>query len=422
MSLNDRIPLYTVSSRLKFIILAFSFAFFTSCIKDKKDTIRFSSWQSNPSEKRLTDSLLHYFSGKYPEYNVKFELIPGNYSEKIQLMLGTHSAPQVFYIKDFVAPSYLRYDVLQPLNEFIDKDTSFNIADFYPQFLKAYTKDGKIYGIPKDFGCFVLFYNEDMFKEAGLNEPPKDWAELEAFSEKLTRDTNGDGKTDQYGIVVEPSIDKLMPFVFQNMGSFQDEDGNLTLNTPEFQGAVEYYYGLYKKKIATIPTDVSMNNTEEVFGRKRAAMVISGGWFVPQLKDQYSDVNYRVAFLPKGKQLATIAFTVSYSSPKENPLKVESWKLISYLTGKEGMKLWTSTGIAMPTRKSVAEQLDYVSHPEYKYFMGSVDFAKVFQVDYNERWYSITQSAMQAIFYEKADISQKIKQMENDIRSLKIKK
>jgi multiple sugar transport system substrate-binding protein len=411
-----------INSVLKYIILVFILAMFASCIKDKKNTIRFSSWQSNPSEKRLTDSLLKCFAKKYPEYKVKFELIPGNYSEKIQLMLGTHSAPQVFYIKDFVAPSYLRYDVLQPLNDFIDRDTSFDINDFYPQFLSAFTKNGKIYGLPKDFGCFVLFYNTDMFKAAGLSEPPKDWAELEEFSRKLTKDTNGDGKIDQYGLVVEPSIDKLMPFVFQNMGSFQDKNGNLALNTTEFRGALEYYYGLYKKNIATIPTDVSMNNTEEVFGRKRAAMVISGGWFVPQLKDQYKDVNYKVAFLPEGKQMATIAFTVSYSAPHENPLKEESWKLISYLTGKEGMKVWTSTGIAMPTRKSVAAQLDYINHPEYRYFMGSVDFAKVFQVDYNERWYSIIQSGMQAIFYEKADIPQKLIQMENDIKSLKIKK
>jgi multiple sugar transport system substrate-binding protein len=410
-----------LKNALKYIFLVSFLALITSCIRDKASTIRFSSWQSNPSEKRLTDSLLHCFAKKYPEYKVKFELIPGNYSEKIQLMLGTHSAPQVFYVKDFVAPSYLRYDVLQPLNEYIDRDTSFDKNDFYPQFLNAFTKNGEIYGIPKDFGCYVLFYNIDMFKAAGLSEPPKDWTELEEFSKKLTKDINGDGKTDQYGIVVEPSIDKLMPFVFQNMGSFQDKDGNLTLNKPEFQGALEYYYGLYRKKIATIPTDVSMNNIEEVFGRKRAAMVISGGWFVPQLKDQYKDVNYKVAFLPKGKQMATIAFTVSYSSPKENPLKEESWKLLSYLTGKEGMTVWTSTGIAMPTRKSVASRLDYINHPEYKIFMGSVDFAKVFQVDYNERWFSITQSAMQAIFYERADIPQKLKQMENDIKSLRLK-
>jgi len=411
-----------VRSTLKYIVLAFYLALITNCIKDKKNIIRFSSWQSNPSEKRLTDSLLQSFAKKYPEYKVKFELIPGNYSEKIQLMLGTHSAPQVFYIKDFVAPSYLRYDVLQPLNEYIDRDTSFDIDDFYPQFLNAFKKNGIIYGLPKDFGCFVLFYNEDMFKAAGLSDPPKDWTELEEFSERLTKDINGDGKIDQFGIVIEPSIDKLIPFVFQNNGGFQDTAGNLTLNTPEFMGALKYYYGLYEKGIATIPSEVSMNNTEEVFGRKRAAMVVSGGWFVPQLKDQYKDVNYKVAFLPKGKQMTTIAFTVSYSSPKENSLKEESWNLLSYLTGKEGMKVWTSSGIAMPTRKSVAAQLDYVTHPEYRVFMGSVDFAKVFQVDYNERWYSITQSAMQAIFYEKADIAQKLKQMENDIKTLKIKK
>jgi len=99
-------------SRFLFILLASFLALITSCIKEKGNAIRFSSWQSNPSEKRLTDSLLHCFTEKYPETKVKFELIPGNYTEKIQLMLGTHSAPQIFYIKDWLAPSYLRYDVL----------------------------------------------------------------------------------------------------------------------------------------------------------------------------------------------------------------------------------------------------------------------------------------------------------------------
>ena len=197
---------------LKYLVVFFFLTFFTSCVKDKDNTIRFSSWQSNPSEKRLTDSLLSTFTRKFPESKVKFELIPGNYSEKIQLMLGTHSAPQIFYIKDWLAPSYLRYDVLQPLDDFINKDTSFDKNDFYPQFLDAFTKNGKLYGLPKDFGPFVLFYNEKMFNEAGITEPPKDWKELEEYCRKLTKDTNGDGKIDQYGMVVEPSIDKLMPF------------------------------------------------------------------------------------------------------------------------------------------------------------------------------------------------------------------
>jgi multiple sugar transport system substrate-binding protein len=403
---------------LPVIILLFAAA----CIRDSKNEIRFSSWQSNPAEKRLTDSLLQSFTKKYPGSNVKFELIPGNYSEKIQLMLGTHSAPQIFYIKDWLAPSYMRYDVLQPLNEFIESDTGFHKEDFYPQFLNAFTRNGKLYGLPKDFGAFVLFYNEDMFKAAGITEPPKDWAAFEQACKLLTKDFDKDGRIDQYGFVAEPAIDKLMPFVYQNNGGFQDSAGNLMINTPEFKGALDFYYGLYEKKIATIPTDVSMNNTEEVFGRKRCAMVLSGGWFIPQLKEEFKDVNYKVAYLPKGKQLATIAFTVSYSTAKENPLKKQTWKLMNYLTGKEGMKVWTSTGIAMPTRKSVAIESGYFDHPVYKYFMGSAEFARVFQVDYNERWYSVTQSGLQAIFYEKADIKKTIEQMENDIKPLRIKK
>ena len=391
------------------------------CKKKDDNQIRLSSWQSNPTEKHLLDSTLQQFSKVYPDTKVKFEVIPGNYSEKIQLMLGTHSAPQLFYIKDWLAPSYFQYDVLQPLNEFIDKDPSFDKNDFYPAFLNAFTKNGKIYGIPKDFGPFVLFYNEEMFKEAGLTHPPTNWKELEEYAKILTKDKDGDGKIDQYGFVVEPAIDKLMVYVYQNGGEFEDAHHNLQISNPAFVNAVKYYHGLYKKNYATIPSDVSMNSMEEVFGRKRCAMAISGGWFVPQLKDQFKDVKYKVAFLPKGKEMATIAFTVSYSMPRETTHKEEAWKLANYLTGKEGMKVWTSTGFAMPTRKSVAKELGYDTHPLYKYFLNSAQFARVFQVNYNERWYDIMQAGLQAIFYQNADIDQTLQKVEEDIKPLKLK-
>ena len=66
---------------------------------------------------------------------------------------------------------------------------------------------------------------------------------------------------------------------------------------------------------------------------------------------------------------------------------------------KEGMENWTKTGIAMPTRKSVAEKNGFHEHPIYKVFMESAEFARPFQVQYSERGFEEVVTAFQAIFF-----------------------
>ena len=67
--------------------------------------MRLSSWVSSPSETALFESTIEDFRTTHPEVNFKFEPIPGNYAEKLQLMLGTHTAPDVFFLKGYLAKS-----------------------------------------------------------------------------------------------------------------------------------------------------------------------------------------------------------------------------------------------------------------------------------------------------------------------------
>ncbi len=392
------------------------------CKRADSNQMRLSSWVSSPSETALLKETLETFRQQYPDIDFKYEPIPGNYSEKIQLMLGTYSAPDVFYLKGLTAPSYMSFDILKPLNEFIEQDTSFQFDDFFPFVKEAFEKDGKYYGIAKDFNPYVLFYNKKMFEEAGIDSVPSNWAELEAAAQKLTKDIDGDGKIDQYGIMVEPSLEMLMPFVYQNGGSFQDENGDLAITEDAFVEALEFYYGLYQKDLATIPMDVGTSWNGDAFGRKAVAMVVSGGWLMPFLEDNYPDIDFGIAHLPQGKERATVAFTTAYSMPKATKHPQEAWELTSYLTGKEGMAKWTSTGLAMPTRKSVAEKNGFYTHPIYKTFMESAEFARPLQVQYSERGYEEAGVGMQAIFFTEVPPRKAMEDLAKRIKKYKLVK
>lgn len=391
-----------------------------SCGK-KEDVTRFSSWQSSPTEERLMQNLVESFRKENKDVAFRYEPIPGNYSEKIQLMLGTHQPPDLFWLKDYTSPAYMRFNTLAPLNDYVKKDSTFDINDFFPLFRDAYTYKGKYYGFAKDFNTYVLYYNKQMFEKAGLKKPPSNWAELQQYAKKLTKDTNGDGKIDQFGIVIEPVFEMLMPFVYQNGGELQDANGKLKIEEPAFLNALTFYHDLYKNKIATIPSDVGAGWNGDAFGRKNAAMVISGGWLIPYLKEGYPNIQYGVAELPAGKVKATLAFSNAYVIPKEAKNPDNAWKLLSYFAGKKGMAEWTKSGLAFPTRKSVAIKNGFYNHPVYKTFMQSVSFAKPLFVKCSERWYDEANASLQSIFYGNESPENAMKILSPKLEKLKLK-
>ena len=392
-----------------------------NCTRPGSDTVRLSSWVSSPSETEIFKETLAEFRTQYPENDFVYEPIPGNYSEKLQLMLGTNTAPDLFFLKGMTAPSYMSFGILNPLDNLINAHPSFDLNDFYPFSVEAFRYNGTLYGIPKDFNPYVLFYNKRLFSEAGIDSFPTTWEELEQMSRLLTKDRDNDGITDQFGFIVEPSVEMVMPFVYQNGGYFQNPDGTLGITDDAFVEAVEFYHGLYTSGIATMAQDEGVAWNGDAFGREICAMAVSGGWLMPFLKDNYPDIDYGIVPLPAGKQQATVAFTTAYAMPKSTQFEDEAWQIMSYLTGKEGMTSWTKSGIAMPTRKSVAAANGFHDHPVYRVFMESAEFAKPFQVQYSERGFEEVVVAFQAIFYTGKEPRQAMEDIEEQILKYSLK-
>jgi multiple sugar transport system substrate-binding protein len=384
--------------------------------------MRFSSWQSSPTEERLVRESLDSFRNLNANIPFKYQPIPGNYSEKIQLMLGTGKAPDLFWLKGDTSLAYMSFDILYPLDSLLEATPDFDVDDFFPVFKDAFQYNGKYYGFGKDFNAYVLFYNTEMFKEAGITEPPKNWEELQAYAKKLTKDTDGDGKIDQYGFIVEPSIDMVMPFAFQNNAEILSANNEIKIGEPAFIEAVEFFTSLYKDKIATIPSDVGAGWNGDVFGRQQVAMAISGSWMIPYLKESYPNVAYNVAELPIGKTKGTVVFTNAYVMPKDTKHLKDAWALFSYLAGKEGMRLWTSSGIALPTRKSIAEANGFYQDSIYSVFLKSAEYAKLYQISMQERWFDESQATMQAIFYKDADPKEALPKLAKRLEKYKLKK
>jgi multiple sugar transport system substrate-binding protein len=324
--------------------------------------VTLAGWTTSPEEQSLLNQVLQEFETKNPDIKVKYEVIADQYMDVIKTRLIGNEAPDVFYLDAFEAPGLIEKDVLEPLDGYVTGD--FDLADFEAPMLDAFkSKDGKIYGFPKDTSTLALFYNKKMFADAGITAPPATWDELMAVSEKLTK-KNG-SKVEVYGLGQAPELARQLFMIHAFGGKLTDDQGMATFATPEALKGLQLVVDQHlKAQTAGQPSDVGAGWGGEMFGQQKAAMVIEGNWAIPYLQSNFPDLDFGTAEVPtvNGKK-GTMSYTVAYVMNKQSKHKEAAWKLLSYLTGKEGMKTWTSKGFALPTRKSVAAELGYDTDP-----------------------------------------------------------
>ncbi|MBG9588237.1 ABC transporter substrate-binding protein [Cytobacillus firmus] len=336
----------------------------------EKVEVTLAGWGGNPSEQKLLKQTIADFEEKFPNIDVKHEVISEQYMDVLKTRLIGGEGPDVFYLDALEAPALIETGVVEPLDEYVTED--FDTEDFEKPMLEAFQVDGKTYGFPKDYSTLALFYNKKMLEEVGV-EVPKTWDELREVSKALTKDG-------VYGFGVAPELARLY-HVAQASGGEVVKDGKANFASSEVVEALQPIVDQHlEDKTSAQASDVGANWGGEMFGQQKAAMVIEGNWAIPFLEDTFPDVEYGTAELPAvNGEKGTMAYAVGYVMNAASEKKEASWKLISYLTGKEGMETWTSKGFALPTRKSVAEKLGYDEDPVRGALVAGAPYATVWQ-------------------------------------------
>jgi multiple sugar transport system substrate-binding protein len=337
-------------------------------------SIKLSGWGGSPVEQKLLRQVLREFEVQHPTIKVKYEVISDQYMDVIKTRLVGEAAPDVFYLDALEAPFLMSQNVLEPLESYITPE--FDLTDFEDTLLDSFKYQNHIYGLPKDYSTLALFYNKKAFAAAGLSNPPATWDELRNYSKQLT------GKLNKYGFGEIPELARQAYKIKAFGGQLIDQNGSATFASEAGLKGLELVVDQYQKdRSSAQKSDVGTNSGSEMFGQSKVAMVIEGNWAIPYLTETFPQVEFATAPVPtiNGKK-GTMVFTVAYVMNNLAQHKAEAWKLISYLTGKEGMQKWTGTGFALPTRKSVAKNLGYDQDALRSPLVAGVDYATSWQV------------------------------------------
>ncbi len=331
-------------------------------VPQKATEVRLSGWASSPAETALLKSLLYNFSLANPDITIKYEPITGDYKASLLTMLASGTEPDIFYVDGGYFLEFASNDVLLPMDDLM-AGTNTNKSDFISSLLGEFSYDGNVYGIPKDFNTLGLFYNKEMFANAGIPEPTDAWTwdDLKAAAEKLT--DLSDPQKPIYGLGVPADAGRFPIFVFQNGGAIMNADLTDTLiDSAAAVDAATYYTDFRKNKTGATPADVGEGWQGTVFGKGQFAMVYEGGWLIPYLAQQFPSTKYGVVLPPSGpKGPGNLIFSVSWSISKNTKNAEAAWKVVEFLTNAESQTTVLESGFALPTRQALQDS-DYLKN------------------------------------------------------------
>ena len=220
------------------------------------------------------------FETKNPD--VKIEWITAPYGEivnQVVNMAGGGNKVDVIFGEIGWVPGLVDAGLATPIDDILSK--SF-IDDFYPDVLKSFEVDGKPYGIPLYISPYVIFYNKDLFAQAGLDpeKPPKTYDEMLVYAEKLSKLKDPQGnKVYAFGQTtasVPVSGSSLNAMVFNYGGEILDADGKLSVDNQGFRDAFEMIQRL--DTLGYNPQNAKLKDLRNLFALGQLAMYYDQSW------------------------------------------------------------------------------------------------------------------------------------------------
>lgn len=351
--------------------------------KELTGEITFSTWGSL-DEKKVNEEVIKAFEAKYPGTKVNLEYIPEKYREKIDTMFLGGNAPDVIYGHPHYFAAWAEQGLIMDLTDRFEAESDFYMSDkFAINMYDSFKYNGKNIATINGHDTFLLYYNKDLFDEAGVEYPSDEWTWddwLEA-AQKLT--TTAEDGSKQYATVFSTDNPAaLFPYIYSFGGSiFDDMDAptKVIFNSPETVEALRFIQdAIHKYGVA--PSYQDSDLTGGAFDTGRVAMDIEGSW-APAGRRHIEEFEWDMANIPlkEGKERRTSAFYAGYAvnANTENPDL--AYEFAKFFQEEEGQQILSQLGLITVINKEIAssdENLKGEGLPEHHDLrVSSIDYA-----------------------------------------------
>lgn len=313
----------------------------------EKVTLTLWDYFEGVNSQRGVKSLVTAFNESQDKVEVNAVFTPRNEMDK-QLSIGLVSdkLPDLVLIDGCDYASRISMGLFADVTDKFNQDFADTEDQFYPGPLSSCKSGDKYYGVPFGSNCLGLFYNKDMFQEAGIEGPPTTWDEMKDDCQKLTGGS-------VYGLAVsaiknDEGSFQYMPWLLstgENYKTIGSEGGIKSLQL--VKDLVEKGY-MSQESINWTQADA-----EKQFATGKAAMMLNGPWNIETVQTDAPDMNFGIAEIPKDKEFASVVGGENLGIIKGHH-EEEGWEFLKFTANN--MLVYIDDMGYIPSRKDLAAQ------------------------------------------------------------------
>lgn len=294
---------------------------------------------SSSASGKITLTMWDYFEGVNSQRGVKALVTAYNNSQSAvqvnpvftprdemdkQLSIGlvSNKLPDIALIDNPDYASRISMGLFADVTDNFNKDFGSKLDDFYEGPLNSCKSGDKYYGVPFGANDLGFFYNKDMFKAAGIANPPTTWDEMAADSAKLSK--NG-----VYGLAVsaiknDEGSFQFMPWLYSAGATYNKVDDAAGIKALGLMQ--EYINKGYMSKEAINWTQA---DAEKQFATGKAAMMLNGPWNIETVQTDAPKLNFDVVEIPKDAKFASVTGGENMGIIKGHH-EQEAWTFLSF--------------------------------------------------------------------------------------------
>jgi multiple sugar transport system substrate-binding protein len=323
-------------------------------------TLTYFTFSAAPDHLEDLDAMIQAFETTHPGVTIKVETAPfDEYFTKLQTLIAGGTAPDIFELNYENFVSYASKGVLLDLSSQSAGDSSFSAEVYYPRAYDAFSLNGMQLGLPATFSTVVMFYNQDLFDQAGLDYPTSDWtwADAVAAAEQINDPAAG-----VWGLYSPTQFWEFYKKAAQNNCEFFNADKTeVTINTPECVEALQTMIDFVQTD-KVMPSDADMGGVADgdLFKSGKIAMDVTGIWMFSAFQD--ASFKWDIVVEPGLENQATHFFAngVSVFAATQHPQ--EAWEWAKFFTSSpEAASIRVGAGWELPAVSDTAVFDSYLS-------------------------------------------------------------
>lgn len=340
-------------------------------------TVTFWEDWTGAGQKQM-EAMVDRFNKTHPTIHVVDE-VQSNMTTKFLTGATSGQVPDIMEWDRWQTALYAPKGVLYPINDFVKQD-NVNLNNFYSAALNELTWNNHLYGLPLTVDARALFYNKRLFKQAGIKNPPKTWAQLEADAKKLTVWKNG--KLVQAGFL-GPAAGDFNMWLQMAGGSMLTPDGKKTnFNSAAGLTTLNFWSKLlFKDKVWQVGFDSGLPNGEDAFGVGQAAMETNGPWMLGTYEQYGNKLDFGVVQPPKGPgphgRRASMMGGFGLVIPAAAKNKEAAWEFEKWwIADEHNDAYWGEESSNLPGNIQAGKIAYFSKNPLIKPFLQTLKYAK----------------------------------------------